>query len=341
VVLSDRKMKRIFFNQLLICLAVFDIIFLICCLNESFRKPLEGGLCSLEGHQKYILLVLYPARQIAMLGSIYMTIIMAYERYIALATLFSDRAIKFGFPERNRVLKVVSVVVLGSFIYNFPWFFVFTIEEQIISHNKTNSTMNCLALTEFRDSENFILWYVNIANLIVTGAIPFLCLVIFNCRIITMIRYLSKERENLDINGAISTRNDNQRKNQKLQERNNAIVLIVIAIAFLLFHSLRIILNLEEIFTYEEKKTLKADKNFYKMCQGDQFWTAIAGDYSQLLLVFNSSINFFVYGLFGKQFKEVMKEKLLDVGWFFCSCDSDGENKQDGTSFPLKTVTSG
>ena len=70
IVLSNRKMKRIFFNQLLICLAVFDIIFLICCLNDSFRKHVEESLCpngpKLEEHQKYILLVLYPVRQMAM-----------------------------------------------------------------------------------------------------------------------------------------------------------------------------------------------------------------------------------------------------------------------------------
>ena len=122
VILSDRKMKNIFFNQLLMCLAVFDIIFLICCLNDSFRKQIVEDLCDMEGHQKYLLLVLYPARQMAMFGSIYMTMIIAYERYTALATLFSRGNRTFGFPGRKRALKVVSMVVLGSFIYNFPWF---------------------------------------------------------------------------------------------------------------------------------------------------------------------------------------------------------------------------
>ena len=139
-----------------------------------------------------------------------------------------------------------------------------------------------------------------------------------------MIRYLSKERENLDDTGPISTRNQDQRKIQKLEERRRAIILFIIVIAFLFLHSLRGILNLEERFRYEEKsKTLQTAKKIGKMCRGDQFWILIAGDYSHLLLQLNAGIHFFVYGFFSKQFRLVAKAKLLYVAQKICISENN------------------
>ena len=351
VVLSDRKMKKVFFNQLLICLAVFDIVFLICCLNDSFRRHIVRR-CDHEEHQKYLLLVFYPARQIAMFGSIYMTMIIAYERYTALATLFSNETSTFGFSGKRRALKIVSMVVLGSFVYNFPWFLAFGIKQERILHNSTypfkeeilenttssplNAIKNCFAPTDFRSSKDFVLWYVNVANFVVTGVIPFLCLVVFNWKIITKIRHLSKERNILDIIGTVSSSNGNQRKNQKVQEGRRAVIMFVIVIAFLFLHSLRSILNIEEIWSYEEReKTMETAKHIGKMCRGDQFWYVMATVYSHLLLVLNSSINFFVYCLFGKQFRDIMKEKMRYVTKLFRSCKKDGKDKQNVTEMPV------
>jgi len=250
---------------------------------------------------------------------------------MVLATQLSVGTRKLGFPDKQRVLRTVSVVVLGTFIYNFPWFFAFVIEE-----SKSNATMNCLATTKFRESKDFVLWYANAANLVFTGAVPFIGLVIFNWRIVIMIRQLSKEREILDINGAIATRNEEQRKPQKLQERRRAIILFVIVIAFILLHSLRAILNIEEMSTFEErKKIMEMAKKNEQMCRGYQIWTEIAQDYSQLLLMLNASINFFIYGLFGKQFREAIKEKMLYVGKFFCRCKNDGKYIQNGITMTV------
>ena len=42
----------------------------------------------------------------------------------------------------------------------------------------------------------------------------------------------------------------------------------------------------------------------------------ITTDWSHLLLQINGSINFFIYCFFGKQFKKVLKEKLLRLAKF-------------------------
>jgi len=144
-----------------------------------------------------------------------------------------------------------------------------------------------------------------------------------------------KNRNIVDIIGTISSKNDNQRKKQKLQERRRAVIMIVIVIAFLLLHPLRIILNIEEMSTREERgKILEAAKYNHKICRGEEFWYLMATAYSHLLLVLNASINFFVYAIFGKQFRDIMKKKMRYVRKLFCSCKNDGKDRQNGTEMP-------
>ena len=186
-----------------------------------------------------------------------------------------------------------------------------------------------------RLSKHFILWYVNACNFVVTGAIPLLCLLIFNRKIITKIRQLSKEREILDTTGTISLGGGNQRRNQKLEERRRAVVMFVIVVAFLFLHSLRSRLNIEEMVTYKEREKIKKmAEDVGKMCPG-QFWYLMAIDYSHLLLVLNASINFLLYGIFGKQFRDVMKEKMRYFRNAFCSCKNDGRDRQNCTEMPV------
>ena len=112
----------------------------------------------------------------------------------------------------------------------------------------------------------------------------------------------------------MTIRNGNQQKQQKSEELRPAIVLFGIVIAFFVCHVLRIVLNIEEIITYEDlSQTLKKASEIGIRCKGVQFWTMITTDVSHLLLQVNSSINFFIYCFFSKQFKKVLRMKLFRV----------------------------
>ena len=333
VTLLDRRLKEVFFNQLLLCLTIFDILFLICGLNESFRAHVVGDdLCMipLEEHQKYILLVLIPFRQIVMCCSIYITLVMAYERYYAIAKVLLNRDSKLGFPKNKRLFKVVTTVIMFSVVYNFPQFFAFTISQnavKVLTKNETiyntslpqfiqqNITINCLDPTELRLSKEFILGYLNIANLIVTGIIPFLCLSFFNCSIYVMLQASSRDiKQTMKDLKIFGSKDESRRNDQRSEERRRAIVICVIVITFLCCHVLRVGMNLEEIMTMEDKaQTMQRAKNVGQKCQGEQFWLTITADISHLLLQMNASVHFFVYCFCSKKFKDILKEKLLQM----------------------------
>ena len=347
-ILSNVELKRLFFNKLLICLTVFDIFFLLNSIYESFRLHITGtDYCSLQGH---VLFILFPMRKIVMCCSIYMTLVLTFERYLACARPIAHRNRSIGSSEGKRVLKYVSPVIFFSIIYCMPTFFSFIIESgevtpshpwhpyykhpdynsSMLYNDKANvsdayddrfqnMTISCIIPTQLRQSESFILWYKNVANFVVTGAIPFLSLACLNCKIYQIIQASSKEQANLTISSrqTTSANGQNAQKNQKSEELRQAIVLFGIVIAFFVCHVLRIILNIEEIITFKdwgetEKKAEKAGK----LCGGVQFWVMITTDWSHLLLQINGSINFFIYCFFGKQFKKVLKEKLLRLAKF-------------------------
>ena len=255
--------------------------------------------------------------------------VLAFDRYLAVARPIAQRNRSIGSSEGKRVLKYVSPVIVFSLIYCMPVFFSVTIQPHTfvtntsslstnassnftstLQMNVENITKNCLWPTKLRLSKEFILWYNNVTNFVVTGAIPFLSLAFFNCKIYLLIQSSLKEREHLDIVRTIGNRNVNQQKQQKSEELRQAIVLFGIVIAFFVCHVLRIVLNIEEIITYEDWiQTEERSNKAGKRCGGVQFWTMITTDVSHLLLQVNASINFFIYCFFSKQFKKVLKAK--------------------------------
>lgn len=342
-ILSNVELKRLFFNKLLICLTIFDIFFLLNSIYESFRLHITGtDYCSLQGH---VLFFLFPMRKIVMCCSIYMTLVLTFERYLAVARPIAHRNRSIGSSEGKRVLKYVSPVIFFSIIFHIPTFFAFMLQTAEVApthgwhpyyghpdfnlsmtlNSITNETkitderfqsinITCIVATKLRQSQSFILWYKNVANFVVTGAIPFIGLACLNCKIFHIIQASTKEQANLTVASRhISTSNgQNGQKNQKSEELRQAIVLFGIVIAFFVCHVLRIILNIEEIITLKDwEETERKAHEANKLCGGMQFWVLITTDWSHFLLQINSSINFFIYCFFGKQFKKVLKEKLL------------------------------
>ena len=81
---------------------------------------------------------------------------------------------------------------------------------------------------------------------------------------------------------------------------------------FALFHTLRIVLNVEEFSTLEKRKRAKE-----KGCEWLQYWTIIAAAVSHLLLQINSSINFVIYCYFNKSFRYELSSWLNRIVVFF------------------------
>lgn len=80
------------FNNLLIALAVFDLLFLVLCITESVRRTFEDRVANashLTGlvtqvHHHLFPHFLYPLQNILLTCSIFMTISISIERYLAI-----------------------------------------------------------------------------------------------------------------------------------------------------------------------------------------------------------------------------------------------------------------
>ena len=123
----------------------------------------------------------------------------------------------------------------------------------------------------------------------------------------------NRERLNISIRNA-KPRNANHNRRQRSEEIRHAMVLFGVVIVFFICHILRIILDMEELITYEDRhQTMEIAQRIGEMCEGVQFWTMITADISHFLILVNSSINFYIYCFLSRQFKSVLKDEFMKL----------------------------
>ena len=84
------------------------------------------------------------------------------------------------------------------------------------------------------------------------------------------------------------------------------IVLFAIVVLFVLCHSLRIILNIEEV----ANRARNTDKKDSLGCSPLRFWAVVLIPISSLLIQVNASANFFIYCFCDTAFKQVLTSKM-------------------------------
>ena len=317
-ILSKKKLYRKFFNKLLIYLIVFDTCFILDRIYESYAlNIIKPDYCSWQG---YVMIVLYPFRQIMLCCSIYATVALALERYLAMHNPIAYRRNSITKSDRKRLLKYLIPIILFSLIFTIPLFMAFKIESRNVTKtttiNETSQIVRCIKPTRLRNNKEFILWYMNVARLLVTGIVPLLSIAIFNGQTFWKIKSSAEERKSFyssteDFKNHINPKKSRQRTTK---ETKHALVLFGIAGVFLTCHLLRIILGVDELLTYDDlTETLKAARRFGKSCTGVQFWTMIANDVSHLLILVNASSNLFIYSFLSKDFRIALKEDATGI----------------------------
>ena len=194
-ILCNTKMNRSFFNRLLVCLAIVDSVFLATGIYVALSMQVVESLSNSNEHYHHQLIfitILYPARNILMSISIYMTIGLAYERFTSITKPYLYRARETA-NKCRRLVSYVAPVFIISIIYNLPKFFELklleecqTCEEKFgneTSLKKHHTNAYSIHPTDLRKNNYYILWYVNISNLIVTSVVPGILLIIFNYKI--------------------------------------------------------------------------------------------------------------------------------------------------------------
>ena len=316
IVLSTSSMRTHFFNRLLFCLAIFDNIYLSCEISEVFRHLYQTS----EQFYSFIWFI-YPVRNMFMFCSAYMTIALAHERYQAITN-----PVEYRNRDSQNMMRRLSWYVLPiltcSFCYYCPKFLDLNVGGLIKCMNGTRTTTisipdgvnpestqydNCtkqfrLTPTELRINHHYILWYINISNMILTAILPVSILIFLNCRTYKSLNRFNQRRPSQPEN-VLAGRESRNRDN----DVKKTFILFWIVIVFILCHALRILLNIEEFLGLTRYLDIRE-----KGCShGFKFWFSVLVPVSQLFIIINSSVNFFIYSSFDPAFKKVLRQVII------------------------------
>ena len=313
LVLSISSMKSNFFNRLLSILAIFDSIYLLCEISEVLRHQYHTS-----GQTYMCIYFTYPFRHVFMCSSIFMTIALALERYEALTNPVEYRN-RGSTNITKRLLYYVLPILTFSLLYYIPKFLELNVDEAISCMNDTSTSItpidkevvniesakyvNCtreyhLIPTELRINHHYVLWYINVSNIIITAITPVVALGLLNFRIHASLTIFIKKRPSA---GNETRNHDNDVKRTFIQ--------FSIVTIFIVCHTLRILLNIDQLLNLNWFKEM-LDKG---CLSADRLWFRIVAPISQTLIIINASGNFFIYSFFDRTFQNVLNQDWIYI----------------------------
>jgi hypothetical protein len=265
------KRRQIRFYNLMLSLAVVDILVIIsfiwfCSIPEFLDTTRTSHYWSIW---------LYPILKICCTGSIFLTVAVSLERYLAICK-------PLLYHEHQKKTKVVLISIFSiSILYNIPTFFELKWLDHIPVTNGRNRTINIgVWPTELRRNSEYVEIYVLLCNVLILGVIPMVLLMFLNVSIVQEMKKLKKYNT-----GVMADENEERMRNKQLQMANINITIVII---FILCHSLSQIPTIHELC----QRSIIGE-NVTKWAHKDLMYTLT--EISQVLVVFNSSVNFYVY----------------------------------------------
>ncbi|XP_053987232.1 FMRFamide receptor-like [Hylaeus volcanicus] len=268
IILSRPQMKSSI-NYLLIGLARCDTMLIVISML-IYGLPAIYPYTGLLFDYKFIVYpkivrFLYPLSCIAQIATVYLTLTVTLERYIAVCHPLKARS----FCTYGRAQLAVLIIVVFSLIYNLPKFWEIVTYTEV--HWKYNVTVYCLYPAELRRNDLYVTLYVHWMYFFICYLFPFLALVVFNAAI-----YLRVRKANRDLQ---------QLSRHQRREIGLATMLLCVVIVFLICNILPLASNIHETFLNDPP-----------------LWLVQTGN---LLVTINSSINFIIYVIFGRKFKRI------------------------------------
>ncbi|XP_043795344.1 FMRFamide receptor isoform X1 [Apis laboriosa] len=208
---------------------------------------------------------LYPLSCMAHIATVYLTLTVTLERYIAVCHPLQARS----FCTYGRARLAVAIILIFSFFYNLPKFW--EVEYYTETHWKYNVTVYCVYPADLRSNNLYVTLYVHWMYFFICYLFPFLALVIFNVAIYRRVRKANRDLQQLS-------------RHQR-REIGLATMLLCVVIVFLICNILPLASNIHETFLNDPP-----------------LWLVQTGN---LLVTINSSINFIIYVIFGRKFKRI------------------------------------
>ncbi len=259
---------------LLQSLAVADNIFLVLwIITYSVRYMLEYFDLDDQMHPTWIYLRVFsfPILYMAQTQTIWLTVIIALNRYMAVCVPYRAPHL----CNITNVYKEVAIVTIFAIVYNVPKFF----ELEVIQGENMTLGVN---RTELGSNKMYQLIYGDVMYYLVTFFIPLIILAFVNTRVIVVYNATKRRRQRMRSTSSIR-RQDN--------ENNITLVMIMVVVIFLICQSPARIVQLVWGYTY-------------KHCTQLQYYLI---HISITLEVLNSSINFLIYSVFHKRFRDILQ----------------------------------
>ena len=260
VVFIQKKQKS--FYGLMLSLAAFDLIF-ITALIFTHGIPQLSPEFKDTFQFNWNLIWVRGLGHIAMTGSIYFTMAITIERYVTVCHPFYR--VSHSWPTKRLVLFLVAFTIL----YNIPIFFE-------LETKKLVSGRYIVKPTRMRANQYYYQIYLMWLTLLLMSIGPFVLLVTLNALIV---RELVRSANHLPVIVVSGPRLEHA-LNQRRREIVLAKVSLAIVFVFILCHSLKWISTVYELF--------------YPPTEWPP-WVKIFFHFSRLALVFNSSVNFYIY----------------------------------------------
>jgi len=298
VLVLARPKLRDCFHQLLIALAFFDTLYIICGgINYTFRAfeedvPFESKSAYKVTYPHLIL----PFLNVGLCGTIFMTVAISIERFLGICH-------PLHYPPHTRKSWFYIVPVsLVSVLVNLPKF----LEAEIYWENDINAieilrgenvTVSDIPRyipnyrpTELRMDETYIEIYLMYFRIFFIAAIPLLLIVLLNLRIL------------YDIGTSKVHRFGSSRRRRR--EVNLFIILLCIVVTFICCHTPRIIADIWEFSYNHDRMICSTIKKIHpRVTFISPFWILCLSHVSHAMGILNSSINFIIYSFVGHTFR--------------------------------------
>lgn len=247
----------------------------------------------------------YPMAFIAQTTTIWLTVLIAASRYVAVCMPYRASAYCTLPVTKRGTLGVVVFAVL----YNLPRFFE---NEIAVAMTRRNFTRHHLQRTSLGRNRLYQLVYFDALYYVVSFVLPLLLLSVFNAQLIVAYRAVQRKRSAMKMRRCRGGGTDSH-------EQNITLVMIVVILVFMVCNAPARVVQI--VWQYNQK-----------LCPTTPFFVI---QLSNVLEVFSSSSNFLVYCGFRKQFRRALRTRVAACAIASRSRDLSDQTTVNATDSPL------
>lgn len=289
VIVLSRKNMCTSTNCYLMALAIADLLFLVILATTLADKQFMQDS---KGHYMYLIYVTYAAifMTVFLMASIWMTVMLAVERYIAICHPFI--ATKVCTITKARI--IIPIIFLVMFVSRMSNFWEHKVGKAY--DNVTHSTVYYIESTELATREVYVKIFHWVVSAVLTSILPFILLLALNG---LLIREVRKSTKYIKRNMMVAHNSNSVVQREELQI---TIMLISVIIVFFVCQAPYVTYIMIASLTGFRANTPMLIFHYVTM----------------LLLIFKSSINFILYCWFSEKFWATLKRTFyLERCWPF------------------------